>query len=226
MGHLLVRLFDVYQQRSHCTSSNLPLSHTHLSVELKGLNWSAVLNMELVNFVLLLVLVLSEAAALPSCIWTHTRLKTLNKQSNELLKNMGGHMPLECLERNNNSFPKGVFVQAQDEDLVLVALETLKGVEKIFKNNKASVTWDREKVSRFTNLINRQVEKLQECVGKKVQRAMETPAESSTHTLRSYFQKLEERLKEKEFSSCGWEMVRTELQDGLKEFQTFLHSRN
>lgn len=55
-------------------------------------------------------------------------------------------------------------LSVQDEDLVLVALETLKGVEKIFKNNKASVTWDREKVSRFTNLINRQVEKLQECV--------------------------------------------------------------
>ncbi|XP_053469463.1 interferon alpha-2-like [Ictalurus furcatus] len=139
----------------------------------------------------------------------------------------------------------------QNEDLVLVALETLRGVATIFSNDQTSVTWDREKLGLFKSIISRQVRKLQECVsrrfpglrslvltlqskcfricttaGKEVQTAMEKPADSSTATLRSFFEKLEERLKEKEFSSCAWEIVRTELQGGLEKLQTFLESRN
>ncbi|XP_034154535.2 interferon alpha-4-like [Pangasianodon hypophthalmus] len=189
----------------------------------------SVFNMELLKFVLLLVFMFSvcDAAALPSCSWTHSRLKTLNEESNRLLESMGAPMPMECLEAKKPfpSFPKDVFVKAQNEDLVLVALETLRGVATIFKNNQTSVTWDREKLGLFKNIVNRQVEKLEKCVGKEVQTVTEKPADSSTATLRSYFEKLEERLKEKGFSSCAWEIVRTELREGLKKFQTFLQSR-
>ncbi|XP_053084647.1 interferon alpha-14-like [Pangasianodon hypophthalmus] len=184
-------------------------------------------NMELLKFVLLLVFVFSvcDAAALPSCSWTHSRLKTLNEESNSLLESMGDRVPLKCLEKRELSFPDDVFIKAENEDLVLVALETLRGVATIFKNNQTSVTWDREKLGLFKNIVNRQVEKLEKCVGKEVQTVTEKPADSSTATLRSYFEKLEERLKEKEFSSCAWEIVRTELREGLKKFQTFLQSR-
>ncbi|XP_058233285.1 interferon a3-like [Hemibagrus wyckioides] len=197
--------------------------------------------MEPMKFVLLLVLVSSvcEAAALPSCRWTSFRLRTLNEESTGLLESMGGRMPLECLEGKNISFPKvsfpevvsikithGSFYFLQNKDLFLMALETLNGVSQIFNNNHTAVTWDREQLRLFQAIIDRQVENLQICVGKKIQRAMDKPANSSTDTLRSYFEKLEERLKEKEFSSCGWEMVRTELLDGLKKLQTFIENKN
>ncbi|KAG7317376.1 hypothetical protein KOW79_019674 [Hemibagrus wyckioides] len=182
--------------------------------------------MEPMKFVLLLVLVSSvcEAAALPSCRWTSFRLRTLNEESTGLLESMGGRMPLECLEGKNISFPKVSF--PENKDLFLMALETLNGVSQIFNNNHTAVTWDREQLRLFQAIIDRQVENLQICVGKKIQRAMDKPANSSTDTLRSYFEKLEERLKEKEFSSCGWEMVRTELLDGLKKLQTFIENKN
>ncbi|KAG7317377.1 hypothetical protein KOW79_019675 [Hemibagrus wyckioides] len=184
--------------------------------------------MEPMKFVLLLVLVSSvcEAAALPSCRWTSFRLRTLNEESTGLLESMGDVMPLKCLGKREDSFPDDVFIKSQNKDLFLMALETLNGVSQIFNNNHTAVTWDREQLRLFQAIIDRQVENLQICVGKKIQRAMDKPANSSTDTLRSYFAKLEERLKEKEFSSCGWEMVRTELLDGLKKLQTFIENKN
>ncbi|TSV28430.1 Interferon a3 [Bagarius yarrelli] len=159
--------------------------------------------MELLKFVLLLAFVIlgvCEAAALPSCIWTHFRLKTLNEKSAGLLQNM-------------------------NEDLFLVSLETLNGVVTIFENNQTSVTWNTTKLRFFKSIVKRQVENLQKCVGEEPQTVTNKPADRSTDTLRSYFTKLEKQLKEKEFSSCAWEMVRTELQDVLEKFQAFINSK-
>nr|UOI84921.1 interferon phi b1 [Ictalurus punctatus] len=186
-------------------------------------------HMELMKCVLLLVFVSSvcEAVALPTCRWA--RYKQLSEKSKNLLERMGGQLPQECLEGKNRSFPsfpKDVFIKAQNEDLVLVALETLSGVKNIFKNNHTLVKWESNSLAFFRSLVFRQVINLQECAGKKVQTSMEKPADSSTATLRSFFEKLEERLKEKEFSSCAWEIVRTELQGGLEALQTVLESRN
>ncbi|GAA6082202.1 interferon alpha-like [Tachysurus ichikawai] len=180
--------------------------------------------MELLRFVFVLVFSVCEAAAVPSCIWTPFRLQKLNKESIGLLESMGGRMPLECLEEKNNSFPQVSF--AKNEKLFPVALETLNGVAKIFNNNHTSVTWDREQLRLFKNIIYRQVEHLQICVGKQVQTAMDKSVTNSTDTLRSYFVKLEELLKEKEFSSCAWEIVRKELLNGLEKLQTFIKSKN
>ncbi|XP_047664191.1 interferon a3-like [Tachysurus fulvidraco] len=158
--------------------------------------------MELLRFVFVLVLSVCEAAAVPSCRWTHFRLQTLNEKSTGLLKSM-------------------------DENLFPVALETLNEVAKIFNMTSiTSVTWDRGQLRYFKALIDRQVENLKICVGKQVQTVMDKSVSNSTDTLRSYFVKLEERLKEKEFSSCAWEIVRKELLDSLQKLQTFIKSKN
>ncbi|XP_053348826.1 interferon alpha-10-like isoform X2 [Clarias gariepinus] len=136
---------------------------------------------------------------------------------------VGGRMPQECLNEKIISFPKDVFIKAQNEDMLMVALETLKGVNKIFKNEQTSVTWEKNDLSLFTNIVHRQVKSLRDCVGEEAE--TDKPADGSAATLRSYFETLEKRLKEREFSLCSWEMVRTELQDGLKKFQTFLESK-
>ncbi|KAK2836169.1 hypothetical protein Q7C36_014038 [Tachysurus vachellii] len=187
--------------------------------------------MELLRFVFVLVLSVCEAAAVPSCRWTHFRLQTLNEESTGLLKSMGGRMPLECLEEKNNSFPQVSFPKVgaemlTNENLLPISLETFNGVAKIFNNNHTSVTWDTNNLSLFKTIIDRQVDNLQKCVGKQVQTVMDKSASNSTDTLRSYFVKLEERLKEKEFSSCAWEIVRKEVLDSLEKLQTFIESKN
>ncbi|KAK2836171.1 hypothetical protein Q7C36_014040 [Tachysurus vachellii] len=187
--------------------------------------------MELLRFVFVLVLSLCVAAAAPSCIWTHFRLPTLNKKSIGLLESMGGRMPLECLEEKNNSFPQVSFPKVgaemlTNENLLPISLEAFNGVAKIFNNNHTSVTWDTNNLSLFKTIIDRQVDNLQKCVGKQVQTVMDKSASNSTDTLRSYFVKLEERLKEQEFSSCAWEIVRKEVLDSLETLQTFIESKN
>ncbi|XP_060753046.1 interferon a3-like [Tachysurus vachellii] len=157
--------------------------------------------MELLRFVFVLVLSLCVAAAAPSCIWTHFRLPTLNKKSIGLLESM-------------------------NENLLPISLEAFNGVAKIFNNNHTSVTWDTNNLSLFKTIIDRQVDNLQKCVGKQVQTVMDKSASNSTDTLRSYFVKLEERLKEQEFSSCAWEIVRKEVLDSLETLQTFIESKN
>ncbi|XP_047664192.1 interferon alpha-like [Tachysurus fulvidraco] len=181
--------------------------------------------MELLRFVFVLVLSVCEAAAVPPCKWADFRLQMLNKDSITLLESMGGPMPLDCLEEKNNSFPQVSF--PKDENLLPVALETLNEVAKIFNMTSiTSVTWDRGQLRYFKALIDRQVENLKICVGKQVQTVMDKSVSNSTDTLRSYFVKLEERLKEKEFSSCAWEIVRKELLDSLQKLQTFIKSKN
>ncbi|XP_072530503.1 interferon alpha-2-like [Salminus brasiliensis] len=179
--------------------------------------------LKVLSIVVLLVLQALDAAVIP-CAWTQFRLRVMNEESIELLKNMGDVMPLKCLEKGGRAFPDDTFIKVQDEDLVVVALETLRGVERIFKNEPTSVTWDREKLGLFRNVISyRQVENLQKCVeGHTSQNAM---GSSSANGLKSYFEKLEEELKSKELSECSWEMVRDEVQHVLIKFQTFLQSR-
>ncbi|KAI4892031.1 hypothetical protein NFI96_028246 [Prochilodus magdalenae] len=178
---------------------------------------------------IVLVLLHVVGAAVIPCSWTQFRLRSLNAESIRLLEKMGDVMPLTCLEEGERAFPDDVFLNAQqNEDLAVVALETLRGVDRIFKNDQTSVTWDREKLGLFKNIVSsRQVENLQKCVGEEAsQSAVDSPsADSSIGELKSYFEELEETLRVKGFSECAWEMVRDEVLQSLKKFQAFLESR-
>uniref|UniRef100_A0AAR2LSZ1 Uncharacterized protein n=1 Tax=Pygocentrus nattereri TaxID=42514 RepID=A0AAR2LSZ1_PYGNA len=113
--------------------------------------------------IVFVVLHVADAAVIP-CTWTQFRLRDLNEESIMLLEKMGASLPLRCLEEGWRALPDDVFLNAQNEDLALVALETLRGVDRIFQNEQTSVTWDRETLGLFKNIISsRQVENLQKC---------------------------------------------------------------
>ncbi|XP_062842561.1 interferon alpha-17-like [Trichomycterus rosablanca] len=174
---------------------------------------------------LLLMMVMSayNAAVLPVCRWTQFRLPELNEESITLLESMGDLMPLKCLGKGGRSFPDDVFTKAQSEDLAVLALEMLKGVDKIFKNDQKPVSWNPEKLGLFKNIVFRQVEKLQECVGKEASQTDLTNRSSAK--LKSYFEELEDRLRMKELSECAWEIVRNEVHYGLRKLHSFLQSK-
>ncbi|KAL7883580.1 hypothetical protein SRHO_G00012480 [Serrasalmus rhombeus] len=149
--------------------------------------------------IVFVVLHVADAAVIP-CTWTQFRLRDLNEESIMLLEKMGASLPLRCLEEGWRALPDDVFLNAQNEDLALVALETLRGVDRIFQNDQTSVTWDRETLGLFKNIISsRQVENLQKCVGDDAsQSAVGGPsAGSSAGQLKSYFEELEEKLRVK-----------------------------
>ncbi|KAG9279073.1 hypothetical protein AMEX_G4542 [Astyanax mexicanus] len=113
--------------------------------------------------ILVLVMVHVLDAALIPCVWTQFRLKILNEESIELLNSMVRNLHMaefHILQICMN--PRKIFL---DEDLAMVSLEVLRGVERIFKNEPTTVTWDKEKLGLFRNVISyRQVENLQKCV--------------------------------------------------------------
>ncbi|KAL7826565.1 hypothetical protein AOLI_G00317740 [Acnodon oligacanthus] len=177
--------------------------------------------------IVLVVLHVADAAVIP-CTWTQFRLRDLNEESIMLLEKMGATMPLRCLEDGWRALPDDVFLNAQNEDLAVVALETLRGVDRIFKNDQTSVTWDRETLGLFKNIISsRQVENLQKCVGEDASQSAvgSLSAGSSAGQLKSYFEELEEKLRVKGFSECAWEMVRNEVLQSLRKFQHFLSKK-
>uniref|UniRef100_A0A3B1K403 Uncharacterized protein n=1 Tax=Astyanax mexicanus TaxID=7994 RepID=A0A3B1K403_ASTMX len=143
--------------------------------------------------ILVLVMVHVLDAALIPCVWTQFRLKILNEESIELLNSMYTSMTLAVI---------------QDEDLAMVSLEVLRGVERIFKDEPTTVTWDKEKLGLFRNVISyRQVENLQKCVSV-------SNCENTFGIVWKYG-----------FSECSWEMARDKVTNVLMKFQAFLESR-
>ncbi|KAL7883748.1 hypothetical protein SRHO_G00014060 [Serrasalmus rhombeus] len=89
--------------------------------------------------IVFVVLHVADAAVIP-CTWMQFRLRDLNEESIMLLEKM-------------------------NEDLAVVVLETLRVVDRLFKNEQSSITWDRETLALFKNIISsRGVENLQKCV--------------------------------------------------------------
>uniref|UniRef100_A0A3B4CMW8 Uncharacterized protein n=1 Tax=Pygocentrus nattereri TaxID=42514 RepID=A0A3B4CMW8_PYGNA len=107
--------------------------------------------------IVFVVLHVADAALIP-CAWTQFRLRDLNEESIMLLEKMGALMPLRCLEERSVAV-------VQNEDLAVVVLETLRVVDRLFKNEQSSITWDRETLALFKNIISsRGVKNLQKCV--------------------------------------------------------------
>ncbi|KAK1785592.1 hypothetical protein P4O66_018959 [Electrophorus voltai] len=166
-----------------------------------------------------------DAAAVP-CKWAQYRLKYLTEESIELLLSMSDPMPLKCLEKREElevGFPEDAFQEAQNIDIAVVALKTLRGVGRVFKNDQTSVTWNLEKLRLFKHIVSsRLIENLQKCVREDASQK----ADSSLGKLRSFFDQLEDQLREKELSECAWEIAREEVKRSLVKFHEVLMSRS
>uniref|UniRef100_A0A4W4FD28 Uncharacterized protein n=1 Tax=Electrophorus electricus TaxID=8005 RepID=A0A4W4FD28_ELEEL len=160
-----------------------------------------------------------DAAAVP-CKWAQYRLKYLTEESIELLD----PMPLKCLEKREElevGFPEDAF--QENIDIAVVALKTLRGVGRVFKNDQTSVTWNLEKLRLFKHIVSsRLIENLQKCVS---QLSTTSNTQITWHVLMNckmcfFFFFL------KELSECAWEIAREEVKRSLVKFHEVLMSRS
>nr|ACE75691.1 IFNb1 [Salmo salar] len=157
------------------------------------------------------------------CRWTQFRLGKLNDVSIGLLSDMGGLFPLMCAEENvEQMFPEDLYKNTEGEDVSVVALEAMRYVEQLYNNSLTSATWSKTKLNMFQNVIYRQVQNLELCV---VGGVWESSGDGWSVTLKTYFNKLNTVLKEKEYSACAWEIVRKEIRENLVQFKKFIDSR-
>ncbi|XP_071245827.1 interferon alpha-7-like [Salvelinus alpinus] len=132
--------------------------------------------------------------------------------THNLLRDMGGHFPLECLQENVFiAFPATAFAISGASQLsssgAKAIYETLKNIDTLFGADDLPTKWDQQKLENFQNIVYRQIEE---------SKCMMGSVDTSDYLIRAeglntYFGNIAAVLKEKNFSYCAWEVVRKEL---------------
>uniref|UniRef100_A0A4W5LM80 Uncharacterized protein n=1 Tax=Hucho hucho TaxID=62062 RepID=A0A4W5LM80_9TELE len=135
----------------------------------------------------------------------------LVRETHSLLRDMGGHFPLECLQENVRiEFPATAFATSGAPQLsssgAKAIYETLKNIETLFVTDKLPTMWDQQKLDNFQNIIYRQIED-SECCGLDTRNNL-----IMAKMLNTYFRNIAALfLFSQNFSYCAWEVVRKEL---------------
>ncbi|XP_061080582.1 interferon beta-like [Conger conger] len=160
------------------------------------------------------LLCVSQILSAPiNCRLDGTRIQTCHN----LLKDMGGTFPGECINENVLiTFPGSAFASngtAEQNDSVRTAVyQTLHSINSLFENHDLPTEWDEMKLDDFQNIINDLVEK-NKCLERSKPESDgsdHTDVSARTATLKNYFERLTAVLQEKK-SFCAWEVVRNEL---------------
>ncbi|XP_039399574.1 interferon beta-like [Mauremys reevesii] len=150
-----------------------------------------------------LVLLCSAGIMSLDCNLLRHQQSRFNWDSLQLLQNMGGKFPLECLEDNTAfQFPQKVLNPKFQQHATMAIHEILQQLFGIFSRNLTQTCWKRRNVDRFLNGLIPQTERLETC--------LPTKAGANILRLKKYFQRIQDFLKEKKYSACAWEIVREE----------------
>uniref|UniRef100_A0A3P8YBC9 Uncharacterized protein n=1 Tax=Esox lucius TaxID=8010 RepID=A0A3P8YBC9_ESOLU len=141
--------------------------------------------------------------------------ETLMESAKDLLRDMGGHFPLECLQgKVNITFPAPAYATSSTPTVsgsadFIAIYETLKNIELLFGAEDLPTKWDQQKLDNFQNIIYTQIDH-SNCVSGYAY--SDYPVRAAA--LKTYFGNIEAALKEK-FSYCAWEVVRKQVLETL-----------
>ncbi|XP_039543607.1 interferon phi 2 [Pimephales promelas] len=157
-----------------------------------------------------LFLFFSQICSMPTkCIMRRTLVKT----THNLLENMGGLFPRECLKENVEiPFPKSALQPNGSNQKIGVEKAMYKIMEHIdflFANESYPESWNQEKVEHFQNIVYRLISDNKCIMGRTHRPVDDFPAREGA--LKTYFDKLATLLRSTEQSVCAWEVVRKEL---------------
>uniref|UniRef100_A0A8C8D8B3 Uncharacterized protein n=1 Tax=Oncorhynchus tshawytscha TaxID=74940 RepID=A0A8C8D8B3_ONCTS len=131
--------------------------------------------------------------------------------THNLLRDMGGHFPLECMQDNNVfiAFPATAFTTSGAPQVIFATAiyETLKNIDTLFGADDLPTKWDQRKLENFLNIVYRQIEESKCMMGS----VNTCDYLVRVKVLKTYFRNIAAVLKEKNFSYCAWEVVRKEL---------------
>ncbi|XP_074850525.1 interferon kappa-like [Carettochelys insculpta] len=163
------------------------------------------------------VLLFSAGVMSLDCNLLHRQQNQFNWYSLQLLQTMGGKIPLECLQDTTAfQFPEEVLKPKFPQYAKLAVHEILQQLFSIFSKNLSQTGWKKTNVKRFLNGLNLQTVRLEEC--------LPTAGNISFKKLKKYFQSIEDFLKEKNYSTCAWVIVREEAQNCFRHIDTLTKS--
>ncbi|XP_014810275.1 PREDICTED: interferon omega-1-like [Calidris pugnax] len=128
---------------------------------------------------------------------------------------MGGYISQHCLsETANFRFPMEITKIAQ-KNVTTIIYEFLQQIFQLFSKNLPLGAWNTSQIEKFQNGISHQIEELDVCLSEEQSKARNSfqtwILKSTAISMKKYFQRITNFLKDKQYSHCSWEAVRMEL---------------
>ncbi|XP_009575587.1 PREDICTED: interferon alpha-4-like [Fulmarus glacialis] len=108
----------------------------------------------------------------------------------------------------------------------MIIYEFLQQVFQLFSKNLPVGAWNASKIEKFQNGIHQQIEELEICLSEELSKPRNSfqtwILKSSTISVKKYFQRITNFLKDKQYSHCSWEAVRMELRTRFINFDSLM----
>ncbi|KAJ7335437.1 hypothetical protein JRQ81_013378 [Phrynocephalus forsythii] len=129
------------------------------------------------------------------------------------LRAMGGERsPQECPEDSNFGFPmESVVLNSTKEEARLAVGFILEQIQTIFQHNFTQAEWNLTATDFFQKTLDQQQSRWKRCSTARTGELATSQGRRVKRTLKVYFTKLHQFLREKEHTLCAWEAVRGEI---------------
>nr|XP_060615682.1 interferon beta-like [Anolis sagrei ordinatus] len=141
-------------------------------------------------------------------------LKGANKANLELLNvKMGSTIPLQCVDdvinfsSNPNEENLPSIYDFEEANATVAIDEILQQISYLFNQNHTKLSWDENSIASFKLGVEDEIKKLTPCLGERIDELREK--------VKKYFQRINNHLKDKEYSLCAWEIVQMEVRQCL-----------
>ncbi|XP_053149057.1 interferon beta-like [Hemicordylus capensis] len=147
-------------------------------------------------------------------------LQNVNKSNLELLESkMRASIPLQCIDDGRDVMATTEILRkiqaSQGENAKVAIHEILQQTFRIFNQNHTETVWDMNSMAIFQNGLDHQIKHLGSCLSANMENAITSPRGQSTQLIRlrvkSYFQRIDDFLREQQYSMCAWEIVQMEV---------------
>ncbi|NP_001229636.1 interferon epsilon-like [Ornithorhynchus anatinus] len=174
---------------------------------------------------IVLVLLVSTSTVSLSCSLLHT---VCMEQSLKRLDRMQGKSLLSCLkDRKDFQLPQEL-VEAgpfKEGNRAVAVHELLQQIFTIFSQNLSQTGWDQSEVENFLHGLHRQLEELEVCAEQGTDtRWASVGSDILRLRLKSYFRSISLYLRDKDYSSCAWEIVRAQIRRCIFQFMRRLRN--
>ncbi|NWU57694.1 IFNB protein, partial [Dromas ardeola] len=150
----------------------------------------------------------------------------VNYHNMNLLRKMGGYFSQHCLsETTDFRFPMEI-TKVTQKNVTMIIYEFLQQIFQLFSKNLPLGAWNTSKIEKFQNGIYHQIEELEICLSKEQSKARSFfqtwILKSTIFSMKKYFQRITNFLKDKQYSLCSWEAVQMELRTCLIIFDRLM----
>ncbi|XP_009327265.1 PREDICTED: interferon beta-like [Pygoscelis adeliae] len=139
----------------------------------------------------------------------------MNYHNMNLLCKMGGYFSQQCpSETTDFRFPTEI-TKITQKNVTVITYKFLQQIFQLFSKNLPVGAWNTSNIEKFQNGIHHQIEELEICLSEELSKARNSfqtwILRSSTLSMKKYFQRITNFLKDKQYSYCSWEAVQMEL---------------